>query len=73
MTDRRTFAILQTIIIEIEILQNNRPLTHVSPDLRDSEPIHLLYGKRITTLPHCAIELEELDVPDCGGASNLSN
>jgi len=46
----------------------------VSPDLRDPEPItpaHLLYGKRITTLPHRAIELEELDDTDYGGASDL--
>ena len=73
----RTYATLeslQTIIVEIEALLNDRPLTHVSPDLRDPEPItpaHLLCGKRITTLPHCTMELDELDDPDFGDVSDL--
>jgi len=62
---------LQTIIVEIEALLNDRPLTHLSRDPEPITPAHLLYGNRITTLPHCAIELEELDDPDYGGVSNM--
>jgi len=42
--------------------------------LRDPEPItpaHLLYGRRITTLPHCSTDLDDLDDPDFGDASDL--
>jgi hypothetical protein len=48
-----TFSCLQTIIVEIEAVLNDRPLT--SSDIEDEEslkPSHLLYGRRITFLPH---------------------
>ena len=73
----RTFATLeslQTVVVEVEALLNDRPLTHVSPDARDPEPItpaHLLYSKRITRLPHCMIGLDEIDDPDFGDATDL--
>ena len=63
-----------TVIVEIEALLNDRQLTYVMPDLRDPEPItsaHLLYGKRITTFPHCTTDLDELDDPDFGDVSDL--
>ena len=50
-----TLASLQTIIVEIEAHLNIRPLTYVSSDLNDLEPLtpsHLLYGRVIDTLPH---------------------
>jgi len=43
--------ILQTLVVEIEATLNDRPLTHVSCDVTDTEPVtpaHLLYGRRIT-------------------------
>ena len=46
---------LQTITTEIEAVLNDRPLTYVSSELDDEEPLtpsHLLYGRRITNLPH---------------------
>jgi len=74
----RTYATLESLqtIVEIEALLNDWLLTHVSPDLRDPEPItpaHLLYGKRLTTLPHCGLKLFELDRvdPDYGSVSDL--
>jgi len=71
----RTYATLeglQTIVIEIEALLNDRPLMHVSPDLRDPETITpSLYGKRITTLPNCTIELNEADDPDFGDTTDI--
>ena len=55
----RTFATLstiQTIIVEIEGILNDRPLTCISSDVKDPEPLtpaHLLYGRRITSLSQC--------------------
>ena len=60
---------LQTIIVEVEAILNDRPLTYVSPDLKDPEPLtpaHLLYGRRIVSVPHPIVEREEIDDPDYG-------
>ena len=46
---------LQTVVTEIEATLNDRPLTYVSSDLMDPEPLtpsHLLCGRRITRLPY---------------------
>ena len=46
---------LQTIIVEVEALLNERPLTYTSCDISDPEPIspsQLLQGRRIVTLPY---------------------
>ncbi|XP_071123866.1 uncharacterized protein [Mytilus edulis] len=45
-----TTEMLNTIIIEIEGTLNNRPITHISTDIKDPEPLtpaHLLYGRRL--------------------------
>ena len=42
---------LQTVVVEIEAILNDRPLTYLSTDVNDEEPltpIHLFYGSRIT-------------------------
>ena len=67
---------LQTIIVEIEALLNDRPLTHSSPDLDDPEPImpsHLLHGRRITTLRHVATEDDEIADPNFGDTSHIKH
>ena len=54
-----TLLILETIVVEVEATLNDRPLTYVSADVTDIEPLtpaHLLYGRRMTTLPHSNVE-----------------
>ena len=50
-----SYETLHTIVTEIEGVMNDRPLTYVTSDASDQEPLtpaHLLYGRRITSLPH---------------------
>ena len=66
-----TLPVLQTEIVEIEAVLNDRPLTYVSADLRDPEPLtpsHLLCGRSITSMPH-AITDDETSDPTFGGPS----
>ena len=61
-----TLTQLETIVVEIEAMLNDRPLTYVSPDLADPEPLtpsHLLYGRRINQVPHSPDTHEELEDP----------
>ena len=43
---------------------NDRPLTHISSNAHDEETLtqqpHLLYRRRITTLPHIRVEEYEI-------------
>ena len=67
-----SLPVLQTIVVEIEAVLNDRPLTYVSSDVRDVEPLipaHLLCGRRITSLPHD--HEENLDDPDYVDASAM--
>ena len=61
-----TLQQLETIITEIEAMLNDRPLTYVSTDLSDPEPLtpsHLLFGRRIRQVPHVLNKPEELEDP----------
>ena len=58
---------LQTIIVEVEAILNDRPITYIPSDVSDPEPLtpaHLLYGRRITSLPHPMVEDDELVDPN---------
>ena len=47
-----TLPVLQTIVVENEATLNDHPLTYVSTDVTDMEPLtpaHLLCGRRITS------------------------
>ena len=46
-----TFEELQTILCEIEVAMNNRPLAYLSEDDLDEAltPFHLMYGRSIST------------------------
>ena len=42
-----TFEVLQTLIVEVEAVLNDQPLTYLSADVNNLEPLtpsHLLYG-----------------------------
>ena len=57
---------LQTIVVGVEAILNDRPLTYVSSDIKDEEaltPAHLLFGRRITSLPHPLVESDEVSDP----------
>jgi len=58
---------LQTIVVEIEGMMNDRPLTYVHSDLQDPQPLtpaHLLYGRRIQLAPHPLNDPDELIDPN---------
>ena len=61
-----SLQVLQTIVVEVEALLNDRPLTYVSYDLNDPEPLtpsHLLSGRRITSLPYENHSIDEINDP----------
>ena len=65
---------LETITVEVEATLNDRPLTFVSSELGDPEPLtpaHLLHGRRITCLPHQLVEMDELIDPSYRETSQL--
>jgi len=46
---------LQTVAVEVEAILNDCPLTYLSNEIADPEPLtpaHLLHGKRLTRHPH---------------------
>lgn len=58
-----TLASLQTLVVEIEAHLNNRPLTYVSSELNEPEPLtpsHLLYGRMIDNVPRSIVENDEV-------------
>ncbi|XP_045208291.2 uncharacterized protein LOC123560095 [Mercenaria mercenaria] len=60
-----TFEMLQTIVTEIEATLNDRPLTYVGSEFGLAEvitPAHLLYGRRVTTLPYHDITSSNLEM-----------
>ena len=58
---------LETIIVEVEAMLNDRPLTYVSSDFSDPKPLtpfYLLYSRRIQMIPHTLEDPEDIDYPD---------
>ena len=70
-----TLTTLETLVVEIEAILNDRPLTHVPSEINDLEPLtpaHLLYGRNIVSLPHPVVETDELPDEDYGSHSAIT-
>ena len=71
-----SLEVLQTIVIEVELILNDRPLTYFSDDIIcDPEPItpsHLLHGRQLTTLPHESVSVEDIQDPSYSEKTRLS-
>ena len=68
-----TLTEFQTLAVEVEVILDERPITHISSYVSDEEPLtpsHLLYGQRITYLPYPEIE-DEVSDSTCGDDSAL--
>jgi len=64
---RITYTELITIVSEVEAMINDRPLTFVSSNINDLDPLtpsKLMYGHKLTCLPHACIDDTELLDPD---------
>lgn len=62
-------------MVEVELILNNRPLTYLSDDVRDLEPLtpsHILYGRMLTNLPHELVSQEDIQDPSYGEISQLN-
>jgi len=69
-----TLESLQTMAVEVEAILNSRPLTYVSSDTDDMEPItpsHLLHGRLLVSLPHYAVQEDELSDPTYGETTDI--
>lgn len=58
-----SLEMLTTIVTEIEGTMNNRPITYISTDIKDASPLtpsHLLYGRRLDSLPPLQINRDNL-------------
>lgn len=65
---------LQTVVTEIEVVLNDRPITYVTSETNEPEPLtpsHLLYGRRIVRLPHEIVEHDEIPDPTFGDDSEV--
>ena len=54
-------------MVKVEAVLNDRPITYVSSDVDDPEPLtpsHLLYGRRITRQPLPTFEEDEMHDPN---------
>ena len=65
----------QTLIKEVQAVVNDRPITYVSHDVNDTEPLtpsKLLCGYDVSTLPHPTVDPDELDGDDFNDHNQLS-
>ena len=66
-------VVLQTLVVEVEAILNDRPLTHVLSDLEDAELLtlaHFLHDHWITSLPHEVVE-QDLTDPTYGNITDV--
>ena len=60
---RLNYEELTTVLAEVEAVMNSRPLTYLySDDINEAlSPSHLIFGKRLLTLPDNIVHPEEID------------
>jgi len=61
------------MVVEVEAVLNNHPLTYCSPDIKDMDPItptHLLHGRSTISLPYQDVQDDEVDDPTYGDKSD---
>ena len=66
---------MQTLINEVQAVVNDCPITYVSHDVNDPEPLapsKLLYGYDVSALPHPTVDPDELDDDDFNDHNQLS-
>jgi len=62
-------TVLETLIVEIEAVLNDRPLTCTTSEFDEMDPLtpaYLLYGRRITSLSYKSVYDDEVDDPNFG-------
>ena len=60
---------LEAVIVEIEAALNDTPLSFVSSEYGDLEPLNLLHGRLITCLPYETLDDDVIIDPEvCGNA-----
>ena len=70
-----TLTVLQTLVVQVEAILNDRPLTYVPSELDDLQPLtpsHLLHGRQIVSLLHEQVSERELDDLTYGGSSDVT-
>ena len=69
-----SLIVLETLVVEVEAVLNDRPLTYTPSKCDDMDPLtpaHVLYGRRITSLPYEFVEDDEVDDPTFGDESSV--
>ena len=70
-----SLIVLETLVVEIEAVLNDRLLTYTFSELEETDPLtpaHLLYSQRITSLPYDPVDEDELDDPNFGDSSSIN-
>lgn len=69
-----TYQTLQTVVTEVEAAMNDRPLTYVTTGADDVEPLtpaHLMYGRRLKSLPNTDVYSEDINSPSTSNHASV--
>ena len=69
-----SLIVLETLVVEIEAVLNDRPLMYTPSELEEMDPLspaHLVYGRRVTSLPYESLDEDELDDPNFGDSLSI--
>ena len=71
-----TFEVLQTVLTEIECVINDRPITYISSEIRDLQPLtpsQLLHGRTISSYDFSVENNDNRDCLNCEFANRILN